>query len=1080
MSDERRPPRAVGSKTPVPTRELPVAPPRVTSTVPLSGGRAPSAGPPASSTPGPTPLGAIPVVRAPTRPEIPVERSRPTGRSPATPDALPVPADTKSRARVGLHRIARTFKAEPAAADGRRSPRRRRGLRVRLSLFLIVATLVPVIAVAAVAAALVFSSVEQGIEFEAQRGLQVARALLLGEVRERATAAAALGNEGALLDALARTPMDVRRRLAELSERQPSALLEVTDAVGRVLARCAAGTCNDAIVSERFAAFDSADRSPVVRRALEFERTISIESAGNWLVVRAAFPLVDPALRLLGSAVVSASINGPVADHVKAELGAAREVIFYRGTEPSTSTFTSPTGARFPGPALPSVAIGAVREARVPVVALDFAGKSYSVAFGPIQDPGGRRVGFLGVALDRDTLAAARRRVTITLVLGAISVLLIAIGLADVLARRLTRPLQDLHAGAMSIALGNLDTKIGVESPDELGDVAEAFRVMLQSLKENQEGLAARVRELVTVHQIGRTISSMVELDQLLRAVTNEALTVLSAQTVAIALAVEGASVQARKFTVRAVAGEPVGRRLADMAKVVADRSRPIRTAAVESDPDLGATAGGAGLKGPLIAAPLGLQDRTVGVILVGRPGADAFSESDLRLLVTLADQTATAIENARLYSEVRTFSEDLEMKVRARTAELERAKAETERALGELRTAQTQLAHSERMAGLGQLVAGIAHEVNSPAAAVQGSVDALEQTIRRVEAGAREIFQLGLPAASLDRYLALVARVMAAPGDRVMPSAVETRQLGRRLRTLLGDSGDPSDAEDAAAALAELGTVGESVAEELRQIAGRRRLAPLAGYLRELAFLNRASATVRTAIQSIRRIVGALKRYSRLDEAPLENVDIHAGIEDTLVILSHQLKSRDNGINLKRSYGNLPLIAAYVGELNQVWTNLIHNAIQALGSSGEILIETAVHGTEIRVAIQDDGPGIPPNVLPRIFDPFFTTKGKGEGTGLGLSIAHNIVEKHGGRITVESAPGRTRFEVALPVVRPEAVPAPRPFAERSTSKFQGAGTQGVSSMVTEVTRPLAPARVKAAPPPRAGRTGTGGSEGQD
>ncbi len=217
--------------------------------------------------------------------------------------------------------------------DKRRLPlfRRRRGLRWRLSVFLIVATLVPVIVVAVVAATLVFSSVEQGIEFEAQRGLQVARALLLGEVHDRAKAAAALGNEGALLSALARTPREVRLRLAELSERQPSALLEVTDAVGRVLARCAGGTCNDAIVSERFAAFDPADRSPVVRRALEFERTISIEPAGNWLVVRAAFPLVDPALRLLGAAVVSAAIDGPVADRVKAELGAAREVIFYRG-----------------------------------------------------------------------------------------------------------------------------------------------------------------------------------------------------------------------------------------------------------------------------------------------------------------------------------------------------------------------------------------------------------------------------------------------------------------------------------------------------------------------------------------------------------------------------------------------------------------------------------------------------------------------------------------------------------------------------------------------------------------------------
>jgi signal transduction histidine kinase len=98
------------------------------------------------------------------------------------------------------------------------------------------------------------------------------------------------------------------------------------------------------------------------------------------------------------------------------------------------------------------------------------------------------------------------------------------------------------------------------------------------------------------------------------------------------------------------------------------------------------------------------------------------------------------------------------------------------------------------------------------------------------------------------------------------------------------------------------------------------------------------------------------------------------------------------------------------------VWTNLIHNAVQAMGGTGEILIETCVQGGDVRVAIQDNGPGIRPDVMSRIFDPFFTTKGKGEGTGLGLSIAHRIVEKHGGRIRVESAPGRTRFEVVLPV----------------------------------------------------------------
>src|SRR6185369_2928550 len=233
-------------------------------------------------------------------------------------------------------------------------------------------------------------------------------------------------------------------------------------------------------------------------------------------------------------------------------------------------------------------------------------------------------------------------------------------------------------------------------------------------------------------------------------------------------------------------------------------------------------------------------------------------------------------------------------------------------------------------------------------------------------------------------------------------------RQQVRRLKALLANT---PGGNEAAGLLAEVGTLGERIAPDLRALAGDKNIRPLVGYLRELAFLARTAGTIRTAIGAIRRIVGALKRYSRLDEAPLERVDVHAGIEDTLVILAHQLKSDDNGVNVKRSYGKLPPITAYVGELNQVWTNLIHNAIQATGSRGDILIETTVENGDVQVAIQDGGPGIPADVLPRIFEPFFTTKGKGEGTGLGLSISSRIVEKHGGTIRVKSEPGCTRFE---------------------------------------------------------------------
>jgi signal transduction histidine kinase len=548
--------------------------------------------------------------------------------------------------------------------------------------------------------------------------------------------------------------------------------------------------------------------------------------------------------------------------------------------------------------------------------------------------------------------------------------------------------------------------------------VAEAFRVMTRSLKENQEGLAARVRELVTVHQVGRAVSSVFDLGEVLRSVVNEALTVLGGKTAVIALAVDhlrGAG--ADTFVVRAVAGEPIGEQLAALAGAVAALGRARRTPAVEVDPQLMEAAKVAGLRGPVIAAPLTLKERMVGVIVVGRLGEAPFAEADLRLLVTFADQTATAIENARLYTQVRAFSEGLEQKVRERTIELEGA-------LQELGATQGQLIHSEKMAELGMLVAGIAHEVNSPAAAVQGLVDALSDTVKRLGHCAHEVYALGLPPASLRRFFELIDGLLPEMTVAPLPSSIESRQQARRLKGAL--AGTPG-ADVAAAMLAEVGDLGERVSPELRAIAGDKDLAPLAGYLREIAFLARTSGTIRTAIGAIRRIVGALKRYSRLDEAPLERVDVHAGLEDTLVILSHQLKYGEKGINVKRAYGKLPPITAYVGELNQVWTNLIHNAVQAMGARGDLLIETTVEDRNVLVAIQDSGPGIPDEMVSRIFEPFFTTKGKTEGTGLGLAISARIVEKHGGNIRVESRPGCTRFEIRLPIDGPSPVPTRRP-----------------------------------------------------
>jgi signal transduction histidine kinase len=164
-----------------------------------------------------------------------------------------------------------------------------------------------------------------------------------------------------------------------------------------------------------------------------------------------------------------------------------------------------------------------------------------------------------------------------------------------------------------------------------------------------------------------------------------------------------------------------------------------------------------------------------------------------------------------------------------------------------------------------------------------------------------------------------------------------------------------------------------------------------------------------------ISEIVKAVRSYSYLDQAPVQLLDVHEGLENTLVILRHKLKQ---GVTVHREFAtDLPRIEAYASELNQVWTNLIDNAVDAMGGKGEITLRTYGENRHVVVEITDNGPGIPPEIRPRIFDAFFTTKPPGAGTGLGLHISYNIiVNQHHGEIAVESAPGHTTFRVRLPV----------------------------------------------------------------
>jgi len=386
----------------------------------------------------------------------------------------------------------------------------------------------------------------------------------------------------------------------------------------------------------------------------------------------------------------------------------------------------------------------------------------------------------------------------------------------------------------------------------------------------------------------------------------------------------------------------------------------------------------------------------------------------------------------------VQKSSEELEIKVKERTFELVVANRELEKTLSELRAAQAALVHSERMAGLGQLVAGVAHEVNSPAAAIQGAVDNLSDNVQRLARRARELSDVKLPPEERMRFFALVEQLAPRLAGARVEAPASVRRQARELATNLAQLGVPN-AEAACRTLVEIGAA--EAAYNLAQLAqapgdgdgGKanvKSLEALTGYLEQYAYLFRNTHAIRTAIRRITRIVGALKGYSHLDQAKVSATDLHEGIENTLVILHSELKY---GITVTRDYAELPAVPVYVDELNQVWTNLIHNAVQALGGKGEILIETRAvddeTGANVAVTIQDNGPGIPPDVMPRIFEPFFTTKPKGEGTGLGLGIVKQIVDKHGGRIDVTSKPGCTRFTVRLPIAGPQRSASAAPTA---------------------------------------------------
>jgi len=400
--------------------------------------------------------------------------------------------------------------------------------------------------------------------------------------------------------------------------------------------------------------------------------------------------------------------------------------------------------------------------------------------------------------------------------------------------------------------------------------------------------------------------------------------------------------------------------------------------------------------------------------------GGDAQLRDIPVLVISAVEETediARAIEMGAIDCLPKPF-DPVMLRVRLRTA-LEQARLR--RVEQDYLRQELALRQQERLATLGRLSAGLSHELNNPAAAalsgarrLAGSVQAVDGVVRRLLArpdGAR-----------------LVAVIDRLPVGEPPASAADREDRAAAVEDVLAGHGvsEPWQLVDD---LVAAGVQPDTLAPALRDL-GDGAEAALAWFAVR-ALMTTTTGQITAAMSRIAELTGALRGYSYRDRAPQQDIDVRRGLNDTLTVLEHK---RPDGVRFVREYADdVPAITGYGGQLNQVWTNLIDNALDAVGESGVVTVRAWRDGADgVAVEVADDGPGIPAELLGRVFDPFVTTKEPGQGTGLGLSISHQIVtEAHHGRLTVRSQPGETAFTVNLPGRPPLKSEARRPDERR-------------------------------------------------
>jgi len=409
------------------------------------------------------------------------------------------------------------------------------------------------------------------------------------------------------------------------------------------------------------------------------------------------------------------------------------------------------------------------------------------------------------------------------------------------------------------------------------------------------------------------------------------------------------------------------------------------------------------------------------------------FQKPDIMQVYVCPHFGAGGLEGMFLFSKRRQPLNNLDYKFLTFVAQIFHDKVHVlweQRKRRELETAyleqEIMLRQSERLATLGRLSAGIAHEVNNPVAAALRNAEQMTVALEEWERGIEGLTGAGLSDEQRAVFERHRARAIELARDPPKLSQLQCTELEGDVEAWLDDHG----IEEGWKLAPTLVSMGFDLAtlRELSHPFSRDQVPLVVAALAQLYSARTLLDGIATSTKRVSEIVGALRSYSYLDQAPIQMVDVHEGLNDTLIILRNKLGT----VAVRKEFDlELPAIEAHGRELNQVWTNIIDNAVQAMNGVGELALRTYAEETSVVIEITDNGPGIPRDVQERIFDPFFTTKPPGEGTGLGLSISHNIVvQKHGGQIEVQSEPGATSFRVRLPLVLTAVEHAEQPRAE--------------------------------------------------